>query len=220
MPLLIDIFAADLDSKQLENIGPTEAAIYRTPEGTAFVDVLASKQPAQPPSKNTKDYDLMKWEQELRTQLAEKQGKTQKKLTADEQSKVKAQLAKEATIRQEVTAIVERLQRGLGIVSSLALGPPTDAEAWIGPAIHGVFESIKSGAGLLVGYEAAKTYLDCAGQVSARLGPLRQFIGVATLRAQGSSKLPPEYEAEPLGGMQNFLVDDTDIFMLILWQTW
>jgi len=200
MPLLVDLFSNDLDPSQLVNIGPTEAAIYRTPEGTAFVDVLSQKPQTQMPSKNTKDYDMLRWEQELREQLAEKQGKTQKKLTADEQTKVKSQLAKEATIRNEVRAVVERLQRGFGIVSSLAMGPPTDATAWTGPAVQNVFNAIKEGAGLLVGYQAAQTYLDCSLQVSSRLGSLRQFIGVATLRAQGVSQLPPEYEAEPLGG--------------------
>jgi hypothetical protein len=31
--------------------------------------------------KNTKDYDTLKWEEELRAQLAEKKGQSQKKLT-------------------------------------------------------------------------------------------------------------------------------------------
>jgi hypothetical protein len=200
MPLLIDLFTADLDSSQLDNIGPTEAAIYRTPEGTAFVDVLSQKPQAQIPSKNTKDYDMLMWEEELRAKVAEKQGKTQKKMTADEMAKVKAQLAKESAIREEVTTVVSKLQRGFGIVSGLAKGPPTDAQAWMGPAIHCVEQAINNSAGLLVGYQAARTYLDCSSQVSSRLGTLRQFIGVATLRAQGASQLAPEYEAEPLGG--------------------
>jgi hypothetical protein len=204
MPLLIDLFTTDLDSSQLANIGPTEAAIYRTPEGIAFVDVLSQKPQAQMPSKNTKDYDMLKWEEELRAQVAEKQGKTQKRLTPDEQSKVKAQLAMESNIRKEVTTVVSRLQRGFGIVGGLAKGPPTDAQAWMGPAIHCVEQAISNSAGLLVGYQAARTYLDCSSQVSIRLGSLRQFIGVATLRAQGASQLAPEYEAEPLGGKRHF----------------
>ena len=201
MPTLVSLFSADLDTTKLENVGPTEAAIYRTPEGTTFVDVLSQKSQAPVMSKNTKDYDMFKWEQELRAQLADKQGKNQKKLTPDEQAKVKAQLAKEAAIRRDVTAVVGQLQRGFGMITSLSKGPPTDAAAWLGAAVHHVFNAIQNGAGLLVGFEAAQTYLDCAGQVSTRLGSLRQFIGVATLRAQGSSQLPPEFEAEPLGDL-------------------
>jgi hypothetical protein len=201
MPTLVSLFSADLNTTKLENLGPTEAAIYRTPEGTTFIDVLSQKSQAPVMSKNTKDYDMFKWEQELRAQLADKQGKNQKKLTPDEQAKVKAQLSKESAVRRDVTTVVGQLQRGFGMITSLSKGPPTDAAAWLGAAVHHVFNAIQSGAGLLVGFEAAQTYLDCAGQVSTRLGGLRQFIGVATLRAQGSSQLPPEFEAEPLGGM-------------------
>ncbi len=61
----------DLDVTDVHAIGPLEAAIFRTPEGTAFVDVLAKKQNVVP-NKNTKDYHTLKWEEELRAQIAEK----------------------------------------------------------------------------------------------------------------------------------------------------
>lgn len=199
-PLLVQQFSDDLDAKQLRAIGPTEAAIFRTPEGTTFVDVLSQKVPSALPDKNTKDYDTLKWEQELRAQLAKKEGQ-QRKLTADEQAKVKSQLAKESVIRKEVTMVEVKLRRGLGLVRSLAHGPPTEAEAWIGAAITSVFKAINGGAGILGGNHAATTYLSCADQVSERLKSLRQFIGIATLRAQGSSHLSAELEEEPLGGM-------------------
>jgi hypothetical protein len=54
---IVDLIEHDLDPAQFANIGPTEAAIFRTQEGTAFVDVLASKSQAYVPNKNTKDYD-------------------------------------------------------------------------------------------------------------------------------------------------------------------
>lgn len=198
-PRLVELLASELDPHQLKNIGPTEAAIFKTPEGVAYVDVLSQKAPTQNLDRNIKDYDTLKWEQELRAQLAQKQG-PQKKLTPDEQAKVKAQLAKETTVRKEVAAIEVKLQRGLGLVSSLARGPPTDAESWIGPAISAVFGIIDGGVGVLLGDRAAIAYLDCAKQVSTRLGSNRQFIGVATLRAQGLSHLPEELGVEPLGG--------------------
>lgn len=197
-PRLVDLLASELDPRQLRNIGPTEAAIFRTPDGVAFVDVLSQKTSTQNLDRNIKDYDTLKWEQELRAQLAQKQG-PQRKLSPEEQGKVRAQLAKEANIRKEVAAVEVKLQRGLGLVSSLARGPPTDAETWIGPAISAVFSIIDGGVGVLLGDRAAFVYLDCAKQVAQRLGSTRQFIGVATLRAQGSSNLPAELEVEPLG---------------------
>ena len=70
-PLVVAQIARDLNPSQLEDIGPTEASIYRTPDGTAFIDVLSQQSQTHQISKNVKDYDTVKWEEELRAQLAE-----------------------------------------------------------------------------------------------------------------------------------------------------
>lgn len=188
----------DLDPVQLEAIGETEAAIFRTAEGTLYVDILSAKanQPA-PLDRKVKDYDTLKWEAELKAQLAHKLEPV-KKLTTDEQAKVNKQLAKESAIRQEVAQIQIKLQRGVGIINALATGPPTEAELWIVQAVDMLQEVIEAGAGLILGDTATVTYLDCARNVTARLGPLRPFIGVATLRAMGVTQLPSELLAESL----------------------
>ena len=196
--LILKQLEDDLNPDQLINIGPTEAAIYRTPEGTAFIDVLASKSQSAHLDKGSHNYDDLKWEEELRTQLAAKKGTT-RKLTADEQAKVKAQLEKESKIRQEVAQLVAKLKRGIGIIRSLATGPPTEAGLWIGSALNLLFGVIRGGAGLVVGDTATLAYLACAERISARLGPLRTFIGVATLRAMGTSHLPEELQEEDIG---------------------
>jgi len=201
---LVELIVTDLNTEQLQNAGPTEAAIYRTPDGHTFVNVLSKTQENTIPDKNVKDYDTLKWEQELRAQLAEKQGQ-QKTLSVEDQAKVKAQLAKEATIRQGIAVVHVKLCRGIGIICSLARGPPTNTEAWISTAVNALFQVINAGAGLVVGDAAALAYLSCADLISQRLGTLRLFIGVATLRAQGTSQLPPELEGEPLGGEQDGL---------------
>lgn len=99
-PLLLSCITNDLNAKQLDQIGPTEAAIYRTPSDVTFIDVLGKQSAPVVVDKNTKDYDTLKWEAELRAQLAAKKGAS-KKLTAEEQSKVNSQLAKEADIRKK-----------------------------------------------------------------------------------------------------------------------
>ncbi|KAK3109717.1 translational activator of GCN4, partial [Teratosphaeriaceae sp. CCFEE 6253] len=199
-PLVVTQIASDLDPSQLATIGPTEAAIYRTPEGIAFVDVLSKQLQTQPVSKNTKDYDTIKWEEELRTQIAQKKGQT-KKLTAEEQSKVSAQLVKESQIRNQVAEVDARLRRGIGIISALATGPPTEAEAWFGPAVSYLFGIIEAGGGLILGDTASLGYLQCADRTSSRLGALRPFVGVATLRSAGVTLLPDNLLAEPLGDL-------------------
>ncbi|KAF2257769.1 ARM repeat-containing protein [Lojkania enalia] len=199
LPTVIEQFALDLNTSQLDTIGPTEAAIYRTPEGTAYVDVL-SKKALVSLDKNTKDYDTLKWEEELRAQLAQKKGQT-KKLTADEQAKVNAQLKKESIIRQEVASVVINMRRGVGIIQRLATGPPTEAERWMGPAVDLLIHAIRAGAGLILGDLPATAFISCSRRVSSRLGVLRPFIGVATLRTIGTMQLAAEYEEENLGDL-------------------
>ncbi|KAJ4359251.1 translational activator of GCN4 [Ascochyta clinopodiicola] len=199
LPVIVKQFSQDLDPKQLESVGPQEAAIFRTPEGTAYVDVLSKKAPVTI-DKNTKDYDTLKWEEELRAQLAQKQGKA-KKLTSEEQAKVNAQLAKESAIRREVASTERKMRRGVGIIQSLATGPPTEAEQWMGPAVDLLIHSIRAGAGLLLGDLPATTFIACSQRVSNRLGAIRPFVGVATLRTIGSIQLSDEYEGEQLGDL-------------------
>ena len=191
---IVELVEQDLNVADVDAIGPLESAIFRTPEGTAFVDVLAKKQNIVP-NKNTKDYHTLKWEEDLRAQLAEKKG-TQKKLTADESAKVNAQLKKEAEIRQKVRQTEARLQRGFGIVKSLATGPPTDASLWIGAAVRSVLGAIDAGACMITGDAGPLAYVACADQISSRLGPIRPFVGIATLRAHDGVSLPDNLTQE------------------------
>ncbi|KAK1002754.1 translational activator of GCN4 [Friedmanniomyces endolithicus] len=198
--LIVKQISFDLEPSQLSSIGPTEAAIYRTPERTAFVDVLSKQAQSKPVNRNTKDYDTLKWEQDLRSQIAEKKGQT-KKLTAEEQSSVNAQLLKESQVRKTVAEVEARLRRGIGMISALVTGPPTEAETWFGPAVSLLFEVIEAGAGLVLGDIASLSYLQCANKTSSRLGALRPFVGVATLRSAGITLLPENLLAEPLGDL-------------------
>ena len=199
-PLLIDQITNDLSVEELRQYGPTDFAIARTPQGTAFVDVLSAKSQKYIIDKSARDYDTLKWEEEVRAQLAAKKGQ-QKKLSAEEQAKVNAQLAKEAVIREKVLSLEQKTGRGIGIIHGLATGPPTEAEIWMGPSLRVLLDVIEAGVGLLMGDTPDRVYLDCSNFVSQRVGSLRPFIGIATLRALGSSHLSTEFLEEPLGGM-------------------
>ena len=199
-PALVDIINGSLSVDELEQYGPTEIAIARTPEGTAFVDILSTKSPGYAIDKNSKDYDIMKWEEEIRIQVARKSGQD-RKLTPDEKAKVQAQLTKEAAIRTDVHRLESRLRNGIGFVHALAIGPPTDPHLWFSQVLQALISVIAAGVGRLVGSAADDTYLECSRFVSPRLGSLRPFIGVATLRALGSSTLPEILVEEPLGDL-------------------
>lgn len=199
-PALVGIINSNLPTDELEQYGPTEIAIARTREGTAFVDVLSSKAPSFVIDKNAKDYNTMKWEEEIRNQVAQKRGQD-RKLTPDEKAKVQAQLMKEAVIRTGVHRLESSLRNGIGFVRALAIGPPIDPSLWLSQALQALVNVIAAGAGRLVGPAADETYLECSRFVSSRLGSLRPFIGIATLRALGSSTLPEPLVAEPLGDL-------------------
>ncbi|KAL2887943.1 Translational activator GCN1 [Ceratocystis lukuohia] len=196
---IVELIKESLDPDQLENIGPMEAAIYKTPAGTAFVDVL-SKKAQVVPNKNSKDYEVLKWEEELRSSIAKKKG-TEKKLSADDQAKVNAQLKKEAGIREYIGKTVSKIQRGVGIVKALATGPPTEASLWMQAAVDCLLRSIDSGACLISGDVAPQAFIACSERCSTRLGNNRQFVGIATLRARGVTDLSKDLQEEPLGEM-------------------
>ena len=198
--LVLDIYGLDL--VDIQQFSPTDFAIARAPEGIAFVDVLSSKKNQDMIlDKNSKDYNTLKWEEEVRKQINEKKGQQQVKLSTDDQAKVQAQIELEVIIRERVLHIEERARRSISIVLGLANGPPTtDVETWLNPCVKTLLGVISCGVGLLVGNSANKAYLACAQWVSPRLGVLRHFIGVATLRALGASELPRNLVEEPLGG--------------------
>ena len=197
VPRLVGQIEEDLDITRISRFTPTDAAIARTAEGTMFVDVLSSKASQQTFDKG-KEYATLKWEQELRAQLAEKKGQKQKKLTPDEQHKVNAQLAKESEIRKDVQQEVKRVERGAGIVQGLASSPVADADGWINPAVRSLLALARAGAGLFVGDAVSKAFVACSEKLTPRLSTLRPFVGIATLRAIGDPHLSPEMEAEPL----------------------
>ena len=202
-PRIVALIQQDLAVDELKTIGPVDAAIFRTPAGTLFVDVLAANKNASGnnlPSKSSKDYDVLKWEAELRAQLAAKKGQ-QKKLTAEETAKVNAQLKKEAAIREQVGLLEARLLRGIGVIRSLATGPPTDATQWMGPAVKALLEAIEAGACLITGDVAPLALITLSERVSARLGSMRPFIGVAALRALEVTSIPENLQEEPLADL-------------------
>ena len=198
LPPLLKMIDRDLPVDEVSKCGSTEAAIARTPEGIAFIDVIGSQNQRQAVEKNSKDYTTVKWEEEMRDQIAKKKGQ-ERRLTADEKAKLNTQLVKEANVRQAFLDLKRRLTNGIGYIHALAVGPPTEAIMWISPCLQGLIYVIGAGVAHLVGDSADETYLTCSSFVSSRLGFLRRFIGVATLRMLGSN-LSPDLQQESLKG--------------------
>jgi hypothetical protein len=155
-PLIVKVFESDLNPELLRGIGPTEVSIWRTPPGVPFIDVLSKSGPKV--VEKSKDAETLKWEAELRAQLAAKKG-AQRKLTPDEKAKVDEQLAKEADIRKKVAEIELRLSRGVGLIQHLAEGAPTAVEMWMYKAVKALMRSLEAGAGMIVQDKGIKAFL-------------------------------------------------------------
>lgn len=189
------LIRADLDVSKLQDIGPFEVGIFHTPESTTYVDVLAAKDNVAP-NKNTKDYKHLKSEAEVRAKDAATKG-LQKKLSAADTAKVNAQLKKESEIRERVQRVAAELLRGIGIIRSLATGPPTEASLWMSTAVESLMSALDAGAGLITGDAAPMAYVAMSNRISDRLGTMRPFVGIATLRAHEVTALPEHLQEEP-----------------------
>lgn len=186
-PLLLQELPQFLDSTELQSIEPTEIGIYRASEETPFVDVLSTGQNGKLPSKGSKEYDALKWEIELRSELAKKNGGN-RKLNPKEREKVNAQLGKEKQIRSRIGLIQQRLAVGLGLVHVLALVPPSEGLFWLPTSLDLVLKVIAADEQNLLGDQAIDLYTRLADHVHERLSDSRKDIAAASLRAIASLK--------------------------------
>lgn len=163
----------DLDPAELESIGLIEYGIWKTPEGTPFVDgeilplsvaprltsfpVLAKKKDNR--VEKGKDSELRKWEAELRKSLATKTPANAINLSKPDRALVDAQLARETQIRFKVTSIKSRLDRGLQLVRSIVAANTTEFHAMISSVASLLLCGAVVRGALLVGSNAFETYV-------------------------------------------------------------
>lgn len=187
----------DLDASQLNGVSHDEAAIFRTPEGELYGDVKADRKEDLSLDKKVKDYDTLKWEKEIREQIAEKK-RTGNHMTDHNKPQVQAQLAKESTIREEVSRIAKTLRRGLGISRFLIVGPPTDVKLWLGHVLDLLLKLLENNVGMILGEIAESIFIESSRFLSDRLGTLKAFVGIATIRAINGAYISSDLQQEPL----------------------
>ncbi|KAG6896538.1 hypothetical protein C0992_007574 [Termitomyces sp. T32_za158] len=187
----------DINPVVVNALTESEFGIWLTPEGTTYIDVLASKGEGKVSIKG-KDAELAKWDEEIRKNIALKKAAASKTLTKQQQALVNAQLEEEAKVRQHVTGVQTKLRRGLRFVQSLAASGVDQFQDHISSIASLILEG-SLGRGLaLVGEEAFETYLDLAKCTSERLDTFRKWVGVATLRSLKIDAIPEELQSEPL----------------------
>ncbi|GAA6024607.1 hypothetical protein JCM11491_006044 [Sporobolomyces phaffii] len=199
VPALFAQIEDDLLPAHLEFIGAEEFGIWGTPEGTTFVDVLATAKTSSTPTgkANSKEHQIAMWEAELRESLARKKP-VAAQLSKQDRVAFDKQLAKEAEVRAHVAAALGRLRRGFHLSLCLINSKTDLIREYLARLVNHVLTVITMQPATLVADEAFGTYLALAGVCSERLGVFRVALGVAVLRGVEAQVIPDHFRAEPL----------------------
>lgn len=200
IPAIFAQFEDDLQPSHLEFIGATEFGVWGTPEGQAFVDVLADakKKSTTPVGKaNSKEHQIALWEAELRESLARKKP-VATQLSKQDRAALDKQLALEAEIRSQVATALGRLHRGFRLALCLVESQAELVREYLASMIEKTLAVITLQPATLVAEEAFTTYKALANICSERLGVFRVALGVAVLRSVEAQVVPDNFRAEPL----------------------
>lgn len=200
-PLLTEIIRRNLDCKRFDVVDSDSLKIWRGPEGQLVVDIFSQGKKVFD-DKNSKDYEMKKWEESLKREIAIKNSGTQRKLSKEEQVLANEQLAKESTIRNEVQEVVKTISYTLPIVNQLISGASlvdNGSKSWYPVSIYRLLDLSRNPfLQEVFGNRIIESFLKLSELVSPRLGQLKSFVGVATLRINNVEGLPSNYKDEPL----------------------
>ncbi|KAJ6607520.1 armadillo-type protein [Mycena sp. CBHHK59/15] len=202
LPRFVEQLRADLNSSVINALTEEDLGMWRMPEGSAFIDVLTStKGNAKVPHKG-KDFEIARWEAEVRTALeSKKKSGAGTALTKPQQALLQAQLAREEVVRHRVNGIKADLVRGLACIRSLVVAGVPEFRVYISSMAELLLEGALGRGALLVGTTAFETYLELAKCSSERLESFRMWVGIATLRSLKVETVPGELRAEPLNNL-------------------
>ncbi|KAJ9079215.1 translational activator of GCN4 [Entomophthora muscae] len=202
--------ATTLMTMAIDYLQPTtftteDVAIWKTPQGTMYRDVLKKgHQVAE--DHNRKGAALDKWEKEVREQLATKKG-NMPKLSKEDQELVTAQLAKEAAVRDAVQTHFISLQNGILLtkavvgglkISGILYDLPAACEPLLTRLLMRMFSVVrhKLASSLLRG-QGVKGWLDLSMVCAPELNDLPTLTAIASLRSC-DVLVPLEWQGEPL----------------------
>lgn len=115
-PLLAVAIKTNLNTSKLSAFATEDIQIWKGEEGELVIDVLSAKSSAALTDKNSKDYEILKWQESIKKDQAKK---GIKKLTKEEQKLVSDQLKKESEIRARVDNFVVMIKSTIAIISQL-----------------------------------------------------------------------------------------------------
>ncbi|KAH9856756.1 ARM repeat-containing protein [Lenzites betulinus] len=200
LPKAVEQIRNAMKAEDVQSLADDDLNIWATPDGQTYVDVLASKKDDAPVKKG-KGYKDAQWEAEVRKTLASKKATATGILSKQDQALVKAQLEKEASIREQVNVIKARIERGLRLIRSLVDARVEELRGYVS-VLAGLLRSGAFGNAVrLVGETSFETYLSLSECCSARLEGYRKWVAVATLRSYEMSGIPQDFTLEPLNAL-------------------
>ncbi|KAJ6493600.1 armadillo-type protein [Mycena vitilis] len=199
LPRVVEQLRVDIDPSVLNALTEEELGMWRMPEGSTFIDVLTPAKGDAKAIHKGKDFEMARWEAEVRTAVeSKKKAASGAALTKAQQASLHAQLAREAVVRQRVDGVKAQLLRGLAFVRSLVAAGVPEFHMYISSVAGLLLDGALGRGALLVGAVAFETYLDLAKCCSERLDSFRTWVGIATLRSLNVTTVPEELTAEPL----------------------
>lgn len=198
-PCLIKLLETDLDLEPLTKISDEDIMIWKGEEGTMVVDVLEKGIAKKISNKNSKDYETLKWEQDVRKMQAKK---NIVKYTKEEQLLVNQQLEKESQIRSNIWSIVSRLIRSMELIQKLSADATladNGVHKWYPIAVSKLLQLAKiSNTSKIIDDMVITTFLKLSENASEKLGTFKLFIGLSILRVNNIKNIPENYLEEPL----------------------
>lgn len=198
-PALSRTLESFLTLEEFSSFTTEELQIWSGKEGELVIDVLANDTSKQSVSKNTKDYETLKWEEEVRKNQVKK---ANKKLSKEEHELVKQQLAKETLIRAKISKIALKLRGGINLINELTKGAQqvdNGRDVWFPVAVGKLLTLVQQpNSFILVDVSAVNAFLHLSSNISKRLESARISVGVAILRVYQVKNITSNYLEEPL----------------------
>lgn len=200
-PWIAETINSGLSTKDF-TVSEQDLKIWATPEGQLSRDVFGNESTKQyAENKNVKGYADKKWEESVRKEIASKKGApAKKKLTKEEQTKQATELAEEAAVRNRLASFHASASLSFGLISAmskLAESVPWGLDLWFPDAVTNLIGLFSSPALKLFDNEPVSIFLQLSNNITPRLSPIREFVGVAILRTL-NFELEPERREEPL----------------------
>ncbi|KAI5120166.1 hypothetical protein M0805_008433 [Coniferiporia weirii] len=201
VPVVVAQIKNDLMPSKFASLSEEDVKIWGTPEGTLYVNVLASDK-NKSVDKKGKNAAIEKWEAELRASLASKKptaaAVNNKVLSKQDKELIAAQLSLESGTRRRVDDVYRDGKRGLALLQSLVESRADNFGTYFSEVAGLLLDiAMKQGAALL-GTDIFDGYLYLSRYCAERLGLFRTWIGVATFRCLNADLVSEELRTEPL----------------------